>query len=113
MTYKNLTASLAACFLAVGLSASFVHAADKQAAAKAAPAASEPVDFFDAIDNQQIDAKFLAKSDKEARVLIKNNTGKPLNIKVPEAFAGVPLAQFGGGGRGGGGGGRTGGGTGG
>lgn len=115
MTYKKSVASLAASFLAVGLSVSLAHAADKQpaAAAAVAPAAPEAVDFFDAIDNNQIDAKFLAKSDKEGRVLIKNNTGKPISLKVPEAFAGVPLAQFGGGGRGGGGGGRSGGGLGG
>lgn len=110
MTYKKSLASLAACLLAIGLSASFAHAADKQPAAKAAPAATDAVDFFDAIDSHQIDAKFLAKSDKEARVLIKNNTNQPISLKVPEAFAGVPLAQFGGGGRGGGGGGRGGGG---
>ena len=39
-----------------------------------------------------------------------NNTNQPLNLKLPEAFAGVPVAaQFGGagGGRGGGGGGRV------
>lgn len=117
MTYKKSFASLAACFLAIGLSASFAHAADKQPAAKAATATADAVNFFDAIDNHQIDAKFLAKNDKEARVLIKNNTNQPLTLKVPEAFAGVPLAQFGGGGgggnRGGGGGGGFGGGGGG
>jgi hypothetical protein len=53
------------------------------------------------MDNQQIDVKFMAMNDHEARILIKNNTGQPLNLKMPEAFAGVPvLAQFGGGGGG-------------
>jgi len=109
MINKFSFVSLAVGILFMGLGASLAPAADKPAAT------SDPVDFFDAIDNQQIDAKFIAKNDKEARVLIKNNTGQPLNIKVPEAFAGVPLAQFGGGGggvggRGGGGGGFGGGG---
>ena len=115
MTFKNSFALLAACLLTVGLIASVAPAADKQPAGnKAAAAAGPAVDFFDAIDNHQIDAKFLAKNDKEARVIIKNNTGQPISLKVPEAFAGVPLAQFGGGGgggnRGGGGGGLGGGG---
>ena len=51
----------------------------------------------------QIDVKFIAKSDHDARILIKNNTKQPISLKLPEAFAGVPvLAQFGGGGGGGG-----------
>ena len=100
--------TLGAFLLAVSSFASFAHAADQNAAVSGAP-----VEFFDAIDDQQIDVKFIAKSDHEARVFIKNNTNQPINLKVPEAFAGVTLAQFGGGGRGGGGGGNRGGGGGG
>ncbi len=81
-----------------------------QATNQHATAPGEPVGFFQAIEDHQIDVKFIAKSDHEARVLVKNNTKQPISLKVPEAFAGVPLAQFGGGGRGGGGGGRGGGG---
>jgi hypothetical protein len=105
-TMKTFT-TLGAFLLALGSFASFTYAADKNAAVPGAP-----VEFFDAIDDHQIDVKFIAKSDHEARVFIKNNTNQPINLKVPEAFAGVPLAQFGGGGgnRGGGGGNRGGGG---
>ena len=91
--------TLSALLLAVGSFASFAYAADPNATVAGAPVA-----FFDAVDDHQIDVKFIAKNDHEARVFIKNNTNQPINLKVPEAFAGVPLAQFGGGGRGGGGG---------
>ena len=64
------------------------------------------VEMFDAIESKEIEVKLIPKDDTEARVIIKNNTQKPLNVKLPDAFAGRPiLAQrAGGGGRGGGGG---------
>jgi hypothetical protein len=67
------------------------------------------------MDGGQVDVKFIAKNDRAARVLITNNLKQPIHLKLPEAFAGVPvLAQgFGGGGRGGGGFGGGGGGRGG
>ncbi len=53
----------------------------------------------------------MPKDSSEAKVTIKNKTDKPLNVKLPDAFAGVPvLAQRGGaGGIGGGAGGQNGG----
>ena len=84
-----------------------------KAASKAPAAAAGPaVDIFDAVDAGQVDAKFVALNDHEAKLIVTNNTDKPVTLKMPEAFAGVPVAaQFGGGGGGGnrGGGGRTGG----
>jgi hypothetical protein len=74
------------------------------------------VDLFDAVDLGQINAKFIALNDHEAKLILTNNTNQPVSLKLPDAFAGVPVAaQFGGAGggaRGGGargGGGRTGG----
>jgi hypothetical protein len=69
------------------------------------PAAdSEVVEMFTAMDAGDIEVTFIGKNAKEANVLFKNKTDKPLAIKLPEAFAGVPvLAQFCGGGGGGGG----------
>jgi hypothetical protein len=74
-----------------------------------APAAAEQVDLFDGVNSGQLDAKVVTLSDHAARIFIKNKTDQPLSIKLPDAFAAVPLAQFGGGG----GGGRAGGGGGG
>lgn len=71
----------------------------------------ESVEMFSAIDQGQIEVKFIAKDSTEANVMIKNKTNKPLNVQLPEAFVGLPvLAQFGGGGNVGGGGNRGGGG---
>jgi hypothetical protein len=89
-------------------------AAPKNEIALAAPGSS--IEFFEAVDAGKINAKFIALNDHEAKLIVTNNTNQPVNLKLPEAFAGVPIAaQFGGGGgaRGGGGGARGGGGRGG
>ncbi len=72
---------------------------------RVAGAAESNVELFRAMDRGDIDVQFIPKSSRSGNVLIKNNTNKPLSIKLPAAFAGIPvLAQFGGGGFGGGGG---------
>jgi hypothetical protein len=82
-----------------------------KSASRAVAAPGSGIDFFDAMDAGQINAKFIALNDHEAKLILTNNTAQPLNLKMPEAFAGVPVAaQFGGGG-GARGGGRTGGGS--
>jgi hypothetical protein len=67
--------------------------------------ASRTVEMFAAIEAQEIDVKLIPKDSTQSKVIIKNNTKKPLSVKLPDAFAGVPvLAQIGGvGGLGGGG----------
>ena len=70
--------------------------------AKPAEQAPSPVDFFDAVDQQLVDLKFIAKSDRRARIVLTNKTDRELKLNPPEAFAGIPVvAQFGGGGGGG------------
>ncbi len=52
------------------------------------------VEMFEAIKGGQIGVKLIPKDSTECRVLIENKTKQPLNVKLPEAFAGVPvLAQ--------------------
>ncbi len=64
------------------------------------------VDLFGGMASGEIAVKFIPKNSAEARVLIENKTDKPLSVKLPDTFAGVPvLAQPAGGGNGGGGGG--------
>jgi hypothetical protein len=85
--------------------------ADRRAprAEKNAPPA-EQVEMFAAMKAGQLDVKFIPKNDTEARVIIKNKTGRALSVRLPAAFAGVPvLAQRGLGGGGGVGGGGLGG----
>src|SRR5690606_4769250 len=63
----------------------------------------QTVEFFQAMKDGQLNVKFIPENDEAANVLIENKTDKPLNVKLPEAFAGVPvLAQLGGMGGGGG-----------
>jgi hypothetical protein len=79
--------------------------------------AEEPanvVELFAGIESGEIEVKVFPKDSTKGTVTIKNNTDKPLTIKVPAAVAGVPvLAQLCGGGfcGGGGGGGMGGGGN--
>jgi hypothetical protein len=83
------------------------------------PKAAAVVEWFAAEEAGQIEVKFIPKNATEATILLKNLTDAPVTIKLPEAFAAVPiLAQgmmggmggMGGGGMGGMGGGMGGGG---
>ena len=80
----------------------------------AVPAVAEDaiVQLFDAEQAGQIEVKFIALSDHEGRILIKNKLPNGFKVKLPDAFVGDPVvAQFGGGGgQFGGGGGQFGGG---
>ena len=65
------------------------------------------VEFFAAIEAKEVEATMVPNDSKKVTLQVKNNTDQPLAIRLPHAFAGVPvLAQFGGplGGPGGGGG---------
>ncbi len=75
--------------------------------------AAEPaVEWFAAEEAGQIEVKFIPKNATEATILVKNLTAAPVRIKLPEAFAAVPINAQGmmGGGMGGMGGGGMGGG---
>ncbi len=82
--------------LAVGIAwtGSPVRAADKAAGNNAVE--NKTVDLFDGIKSGDLDVKFIAKNSRDGQVLIKNNTDQPLTVKLPDAFAAVPvLAQNG------------------
>jgi hypothetical protein len=71
-------------------------------------ASQETVEMFSAMEKGQIAVKLIPKDSTQCHILIENKTAKPLSVKLPETFAGVPvLAQRAG--AGGGGGTRTGG----
>ncbi len=56
--------------------------------------ADKTVEMFEAIQNGDIAVQLIPKDSTQCRVLIENKTDQPLNVKLPEAFAGVPaLAQ--------------------
>jgi len=89
-----------ACLLAALAVPVLFGGADRRPAKsdKKTAAPSEQVEMFAAVKAGQLEVKFIPKNDTEGRVIIKNKTSKPLNVKLPKAFAGVPagvLAQRG------------------
>lgn len=75
----------------------------RERAERAPEPVPDTVEMFKAMEDGQIDVKLIPKDSRQCRVLIENKTDKPLTVKLPEAFAGVPvMAQLGGGGFGGG-----------
>ena len=64
--------------------------------------------LFEAMEQDKISVRLVAKSEFEGHLLVENKTDAPLTIQMPEAFVGVQvMPQFG---QGGGGGGQQGGG---
>ena len=60
--------------------------------AKAVPA--ESIDLFEGMENGKLEVRFLPKDATLATIVINNKTDKPLDIRLPDAFGGVPvLAQ--------------------
>lgn len=112
------SASLAAVLVAIALAAA-IRAEDSSPSTNDAPTTAKTAqatattidsshsDFFDAIDAGQIAVKLIVMNDHAARLIVTNTTNQPVSLKMPEAFAGVPIvAQLGGAG-----GARAGGGT--
>ncbi len=107
MKWHSTLRTLALGLLAAGCLALPTQATDLAPVEPTADESAEvaAIDLFDAIDQDLIDAKFVARSAAKGRLVLTNKTKEPVNILIPEAFAGVPtLSQFGGGGGGGGGG---------
>lgn len=88
---------LAAAFLAIvvcGLSATLWGADRAKPSTKRGAAPIEAVDLFAAVEQGDIEVKLIPSNDKEANVIITNKTKRPLSVRLPAAFAGVPvLAQ--------------------
>lgn len=56
---------------------------------------AEVVEVFAGIEQGQLEVRFIPRDAAKARLLITNKTNKPLSVRLPAAFAGVPvLAQF-------------------
>jgi hypothetical protein len=57
---------------------------------------AESVEMFAAIEKGDIAVKLIPKDSTECNIVIENKTKKPLNVKLPNAFAGVPVLAQGG-----------------
>jgi hypothetical protein len=94
-------------FLAGGLivfTNSQACAAESASATSASASASGVPDLFEAEERQLVSLKYIPNDAKSAQIIVTNRTRRPLTLRLPAAFAGVPvLAQMGGmGGMGGG-----------
>ena len=69
-----------------------VPAADRQKGdrANSRPHADE-VELFAGIEQGKLEVKLIPRDDMQCRLLITNKTGKPLSVKLPASFAGVPV----------------------
>jgi hypothetical protein len=105
----KLTPSL--CALVAIILAGAIQAAEPVKPTAATKSSANVVELFAGMEAGEIEVKVIPKDATGGNITVKNKTDKPLTIKLPEAFAGVPvLAQgFGGGGLGGGAGGGLGG----
>ena len=64
--------------------------------AVSAEEARHAVDLFPAINANQVEVTLIPRSSKQVRLQIENKTDQPLTIRLPVAFAAVPvLAQIG------------------
>lgn len=52
---------------------------------------AQTVEMFAAMEKGVISVKLIPKDSTQSKIVIENKTDKPLNIKLPEAFAGVPI----------------------
>ena len=111
---RTISLSLAVTIVGVTLLPAVASAAERATKSKSAFGKYNPddesVDLFQGVKDGQLDVKFIPKDSTQASVLITNKSKKPLNVKLPEAFAAAPILAQGFGGLGGGGG-RLGGGN--
>jgi hypothetical protein len=89
-----------ACVLIVSASSQSAVAAESASATSA----SGVPDLFEAEAQQLVSLRYIPNNAKSAQIIVTNRTRRPLTLRLPDAFAGVPvLAQMGGmGGMGGG-----------
>ena len=86
------------------LSVSSQSAVAVESAGAASTSASGVPDLFEAEAQQLVSLRYIPNNAKSAQIIVTNRTRRPLTLRLPDAFAGIPvLAQMGGmGGMGGG-----------
>ncbi len=65
--------------------------------------ASAVSDLFEAEERQQVSIQYIPNNSKSAQIIVTNRTRSPQTLRLPAAFAGVPVLAQRGGGMGGGG----------
>ena len=92
--------SLTAFFGLITLSLAAVAAQARDAGAPKQPTGRPAVEVHDVLDAETaglVTVKFIPNDSRSAQVLVTNKSNKPLTLKMPAAYAGVPvLGQMGG-----------------
>lgn len=92
----NWVSRTLACFALVGLLGVSASAAGKNEKSATPVEGYEQVEMFSAMESGDIEVTIVPRDSRQATVVVKNNSGKPLSVRMPDGFAGVPaLAQFG------------------
>lgn len=97
--FVSLSGRALVCALGlVAVLGSIPSAIAKEASSDSAEAAAV-VDLFDGVEEGKIEATVIPRDSKKVTLQLKNNSDKPVTIRLPEAFAAVPVqAQIGAGG---------------
>ncbi|MEW4455051.1 hypothetical protein AB1L30_20455 [Bremerella sp. JC817] len=96
----HMVGRLFGCVAVLGCLASMAVADDSKASDSTNEV--ETVELFQAMDNGDIEVKFIPMNSEKGTIIVTNKTKKKMRVAMPAAFAGVPLAQFGNNGGGGG-----------
>ncbi len=84
------------------VSASSQSAVAAESASATSASASGVPDLFEAEAQQLVSLRYIPNNAKSAQIIVTNRTRRPLTLRLPDAFAGIPvLAQMGGMGGGG------------
>ena len=79
------------CFLGLAAAASLSFTAEAAKPVPEGSSADAAIGLFEAQGAGQIDVKLIPKDSTAGTVVVTNKTQQPLSIKLPEAFAGVPV----------------------
>lgn len=94
ITLSSLIVALALCFVPAFARAERMTSDMTVGGSLSSKPIGNQIEMFSGIKSGEIEVTLIPKDTTEATVLFRNKTGKPVAIKVPEAFAGVPvLAQ--------------------
>lgn len=84
-----------AAVLALLMMASAASGREAGVAPSRAASSAEAQDLLEAQAAGLVEVKFIANDSRTAQVVVRNRSDRPLTLRLPEGFAGVPvLAQF-------------------
>lgn len=100
-----LFGGLFACVLVISAQVPASFAAESASTVTEAPLGSVVPDLLEAEGQQLVSVRYIPNNAKSAQIIVTNRTQRPLTLRLPDAFAGVPVLaqnrQNGGGGNGG------------